>query len=68
VKTSFKSKNHISIEKPLEFLYINLFRPTRTRNISGNRFVFMIINDLTRYTWILFLKSKDKTIYEFVKF
>jgi len=30
--------------------------------------MFMIINDLTRYTWILFLKSKDKTIYEFVKF
>jgi hypothetical protein len=28
----------------------------------------MIINYLTRYTWILFLKSKDKSIYEFVEF
>ena len=68
VKIFFKSKNHISIEKPLKLLHIDLFRPTRVRNINGNRYVFVIMDDFTRYTWILFLKSKDETIYEFVKF
>jgi hypothetical protein len=30
--------------------------------------MFVIVDDFTRYIWILFLKSKDETIYEFVKF
>jgi hypothetical protein len=28
----------------------------------------MIVDDFTRYTRVLFLKSKDETIYEFVNF
>ena len=36
VKTSFKEKNHISNERSLELLHINLFGPTRTRSISDN--------------------------------
>lgn len=67
-KTSFKSKNHISTERPLELLHIDLFGPTRTRSLSGNRYVFVIVDDFTRYTWVIFLKSKDETIHEFVKF
>jgi hypothetical protein len=68
VKTSFKSKNHISTERPLELLHIDLFRPTRTRNISGNIYVFVIVDAFTRYTWVLKKKFKDETIYEFIKF
>jgi hypothetical protein len=36
VKTSFKRKNHILNERPLELLHINLIGPTRTRSISDN--------------------------------
>jgi hypothetical protein len=49
VKTSFKSKNHISIEKPVELVHINLFGPTRARSINGNKYMFMIMDDFTRY-------------------
>jgi hypothetical protein len=49
-------------------LHTDLFGLTRGRNISGNRYVFMIMDDFTRYTRVLFLKSKDETIYEFVNF
>ena len=65
IKTSFKRKIHISTNKPLELLPINLFRPTRTRNISGNRYVFIVIDGFTRYTWFLFFNFKDETIYMF---
>ena len=68
VKTSFKSKHHISIERPLEWLHVDLFRPTRARSINGYRYMFVIIDDFTRYIWVLFLKLKDETIFEFVKF
>jgi hypothetical protein len=60
VKTSFKRKNDISIDIPLELLHINLFGPTRTRSISGNRYVFIIVDDFTRYTRVLFLNLKMK--------
>jgi len=63
VKTSFKSNNHISTKKPLELVDINLFGPTRASSICGNKYVFMIVDDFTRYTCVLFLKSKDETIY-----
>jgi hypothetical protein len=28
----------------------------------------MIVDDFIRYIWVLFLKSKEQTIYEFIKF
>ena len=68
MKTSFKSKNHISTKKPLELVHINLFGQTKARSTSDNKYVFIIVDDFTRYTLVLFLKSKDVTIYEFVKF
>jgi hypothetical protein len=30
--------------------------------------VFVIVDDFTRYTWVFKKKSKDETIYEFIKF
>jgi hypothetical protein len=62
--TSFKNKNNISTKKPLELLHIDL--PTRTRSLSGNRYVFVVIDDFIMYTLVLLLKSKDETIYEFL--
>lgn len=64
--TSFKNKNNISTKKPLELLHIDL--PTRTRSLSGNRYVFVVIDDFIMYTLVLLLKLKDETIFEFVKF
>jgi len=50
VKTSFKSNNHISTERPLELLHIELFKLTRARSISGNKYIFMTMDDFIWYT------------------
>jgi hypothetical protein len=50
VKTSFKSKNHISTESSLELLHIDLFGPIRNKSLNGNKFVFVIIDNFIRYT------------------
>ena len=55
-------------KKPLELVHINLFGQTKARSTSDNKYVFIIVDDFTRYILVLFLKSKDVTIYEFVKF
>ncbi|KAH9735120.1 hypothetical protein KPL71_017636 [Citrus sinensis] len=62
IKTSFKSKNHVSTSKPLQLLHIDLFGPSRYASLSGKYYAFVIVDDYSRYTWVLFLANKDDAI------
>src|SRR5574338_721645 len=64
-KSSFKSKKVISTEQPLELLHMDLFGPTQVQSINHNRYVFVIVDDFSRYTWIFFLKNKSDTFENF---
>ena len=52
IKTSFKSKNHVSTSKPLQLFHMDLFEPFRYASLSGKYCTFIIVNDFSRYTWI----------------
>ena len=65
---SFKPKKVVSTSKPLELLHLVLFGPSRTRSLGGNYYRFVIIDDFSRFTWTLFLSSKDDTFDTFIKF
>lgn len=58
----------VSTSKPLEFLLLNLFVPSRTRSLDGNYYGFIIVNDYSRFTWTLLLTHKEETFNAFVKF
>ncbi|KAH9679831.1 hypothetical protein KPL71_026290 [Citrus sinensis] len=62
IKTSFKNKNHISTSKPLELLHIDLFGPSRYASLNGKYYAFVIVDDYSRYTWVLFLANKDDAL------
>ncbi|KAH9687354.1 Integrase catalytic domain-containing protein [Citrus sinensis] len=62
IKTSFKNKNHISTSKPLELLHIDLFGPSRYASLNGKYYAFVIVDDYSRYTWVLFLVNKDDAL------
>ncbi|KAH9779804.1 Integrase catalytic domain-containing protein [Citrus sinensis] len=62
IKTSFKSKNHVSTSKPLQLLHIDLFGPSRYASLSGKFYACVIVDDYSRYTWVLFLANKDDAI------
>ena len=47
---------------------MDLFGPTRTTSLGGKRYDFMIIDDFSYFTWILFLASKDEAFSAFSKF
>ena len=47
--------------QPLELLHMDLFGPTQVQSINHNRYVFVIVDDFSRYTWTLFLKHKSGT-------
>ncbi|KAH9763753.1 hypothetical protein KPL70_001275 [Citrus sinensis] len=62
IKTSFKSKNCVSTSKPLQLLHIDLFGPSRYTSLSGKYYAFVIVDDYSRNTWVLFLANKDDAI------
>ena len=54
-KHSFKLKNIISTSKPLELLHMDLFGPSRTMSLCGNYYALVVVDDISRYTWTMFL-------------
>ena len=67
VKSSFKSKNLVSTSRPLELIHLDLFGPNDIASIQGKFYVFVIVDDYSRYTWVLFLAHKSDAFNEFVK-
>ena len=67
IKTYFKNKNFISTSRPLELLHMDLFEPSRTTSIEGKSYAFVIVDDFSKYTWVLFLAHKNDVFHEFSK-
>ena len=65
---SFKNKNFISTTRPLELLHMDLFGLSRTPSLRGKSYTYVIVNDFSRYTRVLFLSQKNEAFYEFSKF
>nr|XP_010322045.1 uncharacterized protein LOC101268110 [Solanum lycopersicum] len=61
VRSSFKLKLTVSTTKPLELLHMDLCGPMRVLSRGGKRYVFVIVDDYSRFTWKLFLATKDET-------
>jgi len=68
VKNSFKSKKCVSTSRALEMLHIDLCSPMRIKSRGGKRYVCVIVDDYSRFTWILFLASKDEAFEKFIAF
>nr|GEV58692.1 retrovirus-related Pol polyprotein from transposon TNT 1-94 [Tanacetum cinerariifolium] len=44
----------------LHLLHMDLCGPMRIASINGKRYVLVIVDDFSRYTWVHFLRSKDE--------
>ena len=47
---------------------MDLFGPCRILSLGGKSYVYVIVDDFSRYTWVLFLSQKNETFYEFSRF
>ena len=65
VRTSFPIKQYISTSRPLDLIHMDLYGPMRVKSRGGNKYVFVLVDDFTRYTWTIFLPSKDLVFEEF---
>nr|GFB41813.1 hypothetical protein [Tanacetum cinerariifolium] len=55
-----KSKTAFASNKPLFLLRMDLCGPMRVQCINGKRYVLVVVDDYSRYTWVFFLHSKDE--------
>ncbi|GKD02448.1 retrovirus-related pol polyprotein from transposon TNT 1-94 [Tanacetum coccineum] len=60
-RNSFHTKTTPSLKRRLQLLHMDLCNPMRVESINGKKYVLVIVDDYSRYTWTHFLRSKDKT-------
>nr|GEY25452.1 hypothetical protein [Tanacetum cinerariifolium] len=60
-RKSFHNKITPSLKRWLQLLHMDLCGPMRVASINGKRYVLVIVDDYSRYTWTHFLRSKDET-------
>ena len=61
VKTSHKMVQHLTTSRVLELLHMDLMGPTQIESLSEKRYVFVCVDDFSRYTWIDFIHEKSDT-------
>nr|GEW43017.1 hypothetical protein [Tanacetum cinerariifolium] len=60
-RKSFHTKLTLSSKRRLQLLHMDLCGPMRVASINGKRYVLVIVDDYSIYTWTHFLRSKDET-------
>ncbi|GJW85774.1 integrase, catalytic region, zinc finger, CCHC-type containing protein [Tanacetum coccineum] len=60
-KASHPIKLIPSDHSKLELLHMDLCGPMRVASINGKKYILVIVDDYSRYTWVYFLHSKDET-------
>nr|GEX97566.1 retrovirus-related Pol polyprotein from transposon TNT 1-94 [Tanacetum cinerariifolium] len=65
-----KSKTAFASNKPLYLLHMDLCGPMRFESINEKKYVLVVVDDYSRYTWVFFLHSKyeaSEVIISFIK-
>ncbi|KAI3681773.1 hypothetical protein L6452_36577 [Arctium lappa] len=60
-KASHKPKAVPSTSRSLALIHMDLCGPMRVQSINHKKYVLVMVNDFSRYTWVRFLRSKDET-------
>nr|GEX64625.1 hypothetical protein [Tanacetum cinerariifolium] len=70
-----KSKKHTQKPKTentnlevLNTLHMDLCGPMRVQTINAKKYILVIVDDYSRFTWVKFLRSKDETPEVIIKF
>ncbi|GJT43657.1 putative ribonuclease H-like domain-containing protein [Tanacetum coccineum] len=60
-KASCMAKSVSSISQPLHLLHMDLFGPTSIKSLNHKTYCLIITDDFSRFSWVFFLRTKDKT-------
>ncbi|GJR93229.1 retrovirus-related pol polyprotein from transposon TNT 1-94 [Tanacetum coccineum] len=67
-KHTHKPKTENTNLEVLNTLHMDLCGPMRVQTINGKKYILVIVDDYSRFTWVKFLRSKDETPEVVIKF
>ncbi|GJS42472.1 integrase, catalytic region, zinc finger, CCHC-type containing protein [Tanacetum coccineum] len=67
-KQSHKPKSEDTNQEKLYLLHMDLCGPMRVASVNGKKYILVIVDDYSRFTWVKFLASKDEAPDFIIKF
>nr|GEX12280.1 zinc finger, CCHC-type [Tanacetum cinerariifolium] len=67
-RTPFPNQAKFRSKNPLDLVYGDLCGPISPATHSGKKFLFLLVDDYTRFMWAYFLTSKDQAFSTFKEF
>ncbi|GJT18481.1 retrovirus-related pol polyprotein from transposon TNT 1-94 [Tanacetum coccineum] len=67
-KESHLPKPKPSTNEKLQMLHMDLCGPIRVVSINGKRYILVIVDDHSRFTWVKVLRRKDEALVIIIKF
>nr|GEV07445.1 retrovirus-related Pol polyprotein from transposon TNT 1-94 [Tanacetum cinerariifolium] len=67
-KKSHKPKSEDNNQEKLYLLHMDLCGPMRVESVNGKKYILVIFDDYSRFTWVKFLRSKDEAPDFIIKF
>ncbi|GJZ23192.1 retrovirus-related pol polyprotein from transposon TNT 1-94 [Tanacetum coccineum] len=59
-KKSYKLKSKDTNQEKLYLLHMDLCGPMRVASVNGKKYILVIVDDYSRFTWVKCLRSKDE--------
>nr|KAJ0227036.1 hypothetical protein LSAT_V11C100049630 [Lactuca sativa] len=59
IRKSHPTRINTKIVEALELLHIDLCGPSAIESIDGSKYILVIVDDFSRFTWVFFLKQKS---------
>ncbi|GJS30269.1 retrovirus-related pol polyprotein from transposon TNT 1-94 [Tanacetum coccineum] len=67
-KQSYKPKSKDTNQEKLYLLHMDLCGPMHVESINRKKYILVIVDDYSRFTWVKFLRLKDKALEFIIKF
>nr|GEU83553.1 retrovirus-related Pol polyprotein from transposon TNT 1-94 [Tanacetum cinerariifolium] len=67
-KKSHKLKSEDTNQEKLYLLHMDLCGPMRVESVNEKKYIIVIVDDYSRFTWVEFLRSKDEAPDFIIKF
>nr|GEZ21858.1 hypothetical protein [Tanacetum cinerariifolium] len=67
-KKSHKPKSKDTNQVKLYLLHMDLYGPMRVESVNGKKYILVVVDDYSRFTWFKCLRSKDEAPDFIIKF
>ena len=62
MKVRHPSISKVQTSRPLELLHIDLMGLAIVQSLGGMKYILVVVDDFTRFTWVVLLKDKSEAV------